>query len=117
MVKLVENDFKSKNVNIVTEAMAKSVKQTDKKATVTYEVNGKEETIDSDYVLVSVGRRPNTDDLGLELAGIKTNDKGLIEADEQGHTNKKNVIGSGEVVPGASHEDKTSDEANVDADA
>src|SRR5699024_2055288 len=35
MVKLVENDFKSKNVNIVTEAIAKSFKQTDKKATVT----------------------------------------------------------------------------------
>src|SRR5690625_4198760 len=117
MVKLVENDFKSKNVNIVTEAMAKSVKQTDKKATVTYEVNGKEETIDSDYVLVSVGRRPNTDDLGLELAGIKTNDKGLIEVDEQGRTNKKNVFAIGDVVPGAALAHKASYEAKVAAEA
>jgi len=117
MVKLVENDFKSKNVTIVTEAMAKSVKQTDEKATVTYEVDGKEETIDSDYVLVSVGRKPNTDDLGLELAGIKTNDKGLIEVDEQGRTNKKNVFAIGDVVPGAALAHKASYEAKVAAEA
>lgn len=117
MAKLVEDNFKSKDVKIVTEAMAKSVKQTDKKATVTYEVDGKEESIDSDYVLVAVGRKPNTDDLGLELAGIKTNDKGLIEVDEQGRTNKKNVYAIGDIVPGPALAHKASYEAKVAAEA
>jgi|SRR5690625_1347780 len=116
MVKLVEDDMKKKNVTIVTEAMAKSVKQTAKKATVTYEVNGKEETVESDYVLVSVGRKPNTDDIGLELAGIKTNDRGLIEVDDQGRTNKKNIFAIGDVVPGAALAHKASYEAKVAAE-
>ncbi|MUV38160.1 Dihydrolipoyl dehydrogenase [Lentibacillus sp. JNUCC-1] len=117
MAKLVEDNFKSKNVTIVTEAMAKSVKQTEKQATVTYEVNGKEETVDSDYVLVSVGRKPNTDDLGLELAGIKTTEKGLIEVDEQGRSNKKHIFAIGDVVPGAALAHKASYEAKVAAEA
>lgn len=116
MVKLVVDAFKAKNVSIVTNAMAKSVKQTDKKATVTYDAGGQEEAIDADYVLVSVGRKPNTDDIGLELAGIKTNDKGLIEVDEQGRTNKKNIFAIGDVVPGAALAHKASYEAKVAAE-
>ena len=45
--------------------MAKSAEETDNGVKVTYEAKG-EETIEADYVLVTVGRRPNTDELGLE---------------------------------------------------
>lgn len=117
MVRLVEADLKSKNVTIITEAMAKSVQQTEKKATITYDVKGEEATIDSDYVLVAVGRRPNTDDLGLELAGIKMSEKGFIEVDEQGRTNKKNIFAIGDVVLGAALAHKASYEAKVAAEA
>ena len=57
--------------------MAKSVEETENGVKVTYEAKGKEETIEADYVLVTVGRRPNTDELGLEQVGI--------EMDERGH--------------------------------
>ncbi|MFC0299272.1 dihydrolipoyl dehydrogenase [Virgibacillus soli] len=117
MVKLVEGNLKSKNVTIITEAMAKSVKQTEKKVTITYHVKDKEATIESDYVLVAVGRRPNTDDLGLEIAGINKNEKGLIEVDEQGRTNKKNIFAIGDIVPGAALAHKASYEAKVAAEA
>ena len=117
MVKLVEGNLKSKNVTIITEAMAKSVKQTEKKASITYHVKDKEATIESDYVLVAVGRRPNTDDLGLEIAGINKNEKGLIEVDEQGRTNKKNIFAIGDIVPGAALAHKASYEAKVAAEA
>ncbi|KGX87752.1 dihydrolipoyl dehydrogenase [Pontibacillus litoralis] len=117
MVKLVEDDFKRKNVSIMTNATAKSVTQSDEQVTVTYEQDGKEHTVDSDYVLVSVGRRPNTDDLGLELAGIKVAANGLIEVDEQGRTNKKNIFAIGDVVPGAALAHKASYEAKVAAEA
>lgn len=117
MVKLVEADFEKKDVSIITNAMAKSVKQTDQNATVTYEVNGKEETVTADYVLVCVGRRPNTDNLNLVIANIDVDEKGFIKVDEQGRTNKHDVFAIGDVVPGASLAHKASYEAKVAAEA
>lgn len=58
--------------------MAKSAEETDNGVKVTYEVKGEEQTIDADYVLVTVGRRPNTDELGLEELGLKFADRGLL---------------------------------------
>ena len=63
MVKVVTDDFKKKNVTIVTSAMAKEAVDNGDSVTVKYEVNGKEESVEADYVMVTVGRRPNTDDL------------------------------------------------------
>lgn len=117
MVKLVEQNFKKKNVKIVTKAMAKSAEQTEDDVTVTYEVDGKEEKVTAGYVLVSVGRRPNTDDVGLEIAGIDTDEKGLIKVDEQGRTNKKHIFAIGDIVPGLALAHKASYEAKVAAEA
>ncbi|MGX7394142.1 dihydrolipoyl dehydrogenase [Carnobacterium mobile] len=117
MVKLVEQNFKHKQVTVVTNAMAKSAVQDNQQVTVVYEVDGKEQQLEADYVLVSVGRRPNTDDIGLEIAGIETNEKGFIQVDEQGRTNKKNIYAIGDVVPGLALAHKASYEAKVAAEA
>ena len=45
--------------------MAKSAEETENGVKVTYEAKGEEQTIEADYVLVTVGRRPNTDELGF----------------------------------------------------
>lgn len=117
MVKLVEQNFKSKNVKVITNALAKKAEQDDQHVTVTYEANGKEEQLEADYVLVSVGRRPNTDDIGLDIAGIETDEKGFIQVDEQGRTNKKNIFAIGDIVPGLALAHKASYEAKVAAEA
>ncbi len=49
------------------------------------------------HVLLAVGRVPNTHDLGLERAGVKMDDRGFIEVDEQLHTSADNVWAIGEV--------------------
>src|SRR5688572_21953962 len=61
-----------------------SVKNSGKKVTVTAASNadGKEITLDADYCLVSVGRKPYTDGLGLENAGIKVDEKGRIPVND-----------------------------------
>ena len=46
-------------------------------------MKGEEKTYDADYVFVTVGRKPNTEELGLEQIGIKMTDRGLIEVDKQ----------------------------------
>lgn len=53
-----------------------------------------------DYVLVAVGRRPNTDELGLESVGIETDDKGFIPVNEQCRTSVENIYAIGDVAPG-----------------
>jgi len=118
MSQLVVKKLKKANVEIVTGALAKSAEQTDKDVTVTYEVGGEQKSVTADYLLVTVGRRPNTDgELGLDLIGIKVGERGLIEVDEQCRTNIPNIFAIGDIVPGAALAHKASYEAKVAAEA
>ena len=116
MVKLVEDNFLSKDVKIVTNAMAKNAEETDNGVKVTYEVDGKAETLEADYVLVTVGRRPNTDDMGLESAGVKLTERGLVEVDNQGRSSNKNIYAIGDIVAGPPLAHKASYEAKIAAE-
>jgi len=73
-----------------------------KQVTVTAESpKGEEVELQGDYCLVSIGRRPYTDGLGLDKVGIKTDDKGRIEVNENLQTNVENIYAIGDVVKGA----------------
>ena len=85
--------------------------------TVTYEVKGEEKKVEADYVLVTVGRRPNTDEIGLEELGIKFHERGLIEVDKQCRTSIPNIYAIGDIVPGLQLAHKASYEAKVAAEA
>ncbi|KAB7707917.1 dihydrolipoyl dehydrogenase [Bacillus aerolatus] len=116
MSALVKRNLKKKGVKIVTKAMAKSAEETDNGVTVTYEVNGKEEKVEADYVLVTVGRKPNTEELGLEQAGVKLTDRGLIEIDKQCRTSVSNIYAIGDIVQGPPLAHKASYEGKVAAE-
>ena len=77
------------------------VKATAKTVTVTAE-SPKGETVElkGDYCLVSVGRRPYTEGLGLENVGINTDKAGRVEVDSQLRTNVDNIYAIGDVVKG-----------------
>lgn len=117
MVKLVEDDFNKKGIQVITNAMAKEAIDNGSSVTVKYEVDGKEQSIVADYVMVTVGRRPNTDDMGLEQAGVEIGERGLIPVDAQGRTNVKNIYAIGDIVPGAALAHKASYEAKIAAEA
>jgi dihydrolipoamide dehydrogenase len=117
MVKFVVDNFKKKNVTIETNAIAKEAIETENGVQVKYEVNGEVKLIKADYVMVTVGRRPNTDELGLDRAGIVVSERGLISVDEQGRTNKKNIFAIGDIVPGLALAHKASYEGKVAAEA
>src|SRR5436190_23784427 len=57
--------------------------------------------LEADAVLVSIGRRPYTENLGLENAGIEVDERGRIKIDSQFHTNKPHVFCIGDVTYGA----------------
>ena len=63
--------------------------------------SGKKLELSGDYCLLSVGRIPYTDKLGLEKAGVKKDDRGRIEVNENLETNVKGIYAIGDVVRGA----------------
>ena len=81
-------------------------------ATLTLEpANGGEATtLQADCVLVSIGRRPNTDALNLEAAGLSVNQRGQIEIDHDFRTKADGVWAIGDVVPGPMLAHKAEDE-------
>jgi len=117
MTSIVKRNLKNKGTEIVTNAMAKGVEEKEDGVTVTYEVNGEEKSIDADYVLVTVGRRPNTDELGLEQIGVNVTDRGLIEIDKQCKTSVDGIYAIGDIVQGPPLAHKASYEGKVAAEA
>lgn len=63
--------------------------------------NGKKQKFEGDYCLVSVGRKPYTENLGLDKAGVKLDEKGRIEVNENLQTGTPNIYAIGDVVKGA----------------
>ncbi len=117
MSSIVAKKLKGSNVEIITGAQAQSAEQTDNDVTVTYSVNGKEEKVTSDYLLVTVGRRPNTDgELGLDLINLKLTDRGLIEVDGQCRTNISHIFAIGDVTAGPALAHKAMYEGRVAAE-
>ncbi|HLR72358.1 MAG TPA: dihydrolipoyl dehydrogenase, partial [Pseudogracilibacillus sp.] len=117
MTNIVKKRLKKKDVEIVTNAMAKGVEESDKGVKVTYEVGDEEQTVDADYVLVTVGRKPNTSELGLDQVGIEMDDNGLIKIDKQCCTNVDNIYAIGDIVEGLPLAHKASYEGKVAAEA
>lgn len=117
MTTLVSRNLKKKGVEIVTKAMAKGVEENESGVSVTYEANGEEKRIEADYVLVTVGRRPNTSEMGLEQVGVKITDRGLIEIDKQCRTSVPSIFAIGDIVSGPPLAHKASYEGKIAAEA
>lgn len=71
---------------------------------------GEIEKIEGDYALVAVGRRPYTDGLQADKAGVKINDRGQVEVNEHLQTSASNIYAIGDVVKGAMLAHKASEE-------
>ena len=72
--------------------------------------DGSKKTLETDVILVSVGRRPNSDKIGLEKVGVKLDSRGNILVDQQGKTNIPGIFAIGDVVEGPMLAHKASEE-------
>lgn len=113
----VKKKLKAKGVTVFTEALARGVEETPAGVKVTAEIKGETRIFDADYVMVTVGRRPNTRDLGLDMAGVETTERGLIKVDKQGKTTSEKIYAIGDIVPGLALAHKASYEGKVAAEA
>jgi dihydrolipoamide dehydrogenase len=91
----------------------KVVSDNGKSLTVT--TDGAESAIDVDYVVVAIGRTPNTDDIGLEVIGIKPNARGILEVGPDLLVTPK-IAAIGDITPGPALAHKASAEAHVAAE-
>ena len=117
MTAIVKKGLKKKGVTIEVNASAKGVEESETGVVVTYEVGGEEKKVEADYVLVTVGRRPNTDELGLEQIGIEFEERGLLKVDKQCRTSIPNIYAIGDIVGGPQLAHKASYEGKVAAEA
>jgi dihydrolipoamide dehydrogenase len=94
--------LKKQGMKFYTSHKVQSVERTGDVVTVKAE-NAKGEiiTLEGDYSLVSVGRRPYTDGLNAEKAGVKVTERGQIEVNDHLQTSASNVYAIGDVVRGA----------------
>jgi dihydrolipoamide dehydrogenase len=117
MSSLVKRNLKKKGAEIITKALAKGVEESENSVTVKYEVKGEEKTVEADYVFVMVGRRPNTDELGLEQVGIEMSDRGVVKIDKQCRTSVSNIYAIGDIVEGPPLAHKASYEGKIASEA
>lgn len=103
--------FKKRKIKVLTDAkvLPETFSVKDGLATIVIDRAGKQETVSAEKILVSVGREPATDDLGLEATEVKMN-RGYIQVDESMRTAEPNLFAIGDAIGGlqlahvASHE-------------
>jgi len=97
-------------------AAVQSVEATKTKAKVTYKKGDAVEVLDADTVLVSTGRKPYTDGLGLADLGVEITDRGQIKTDDQWRTNVKGIYAIGDAIAGPMLAHKAEDEGMAAAE-
>ncbi len=104
--------FKKQGMELKTSTKVTGVTVEGDRATVSVEpaAGGAAETLSADAVLVAIGRKPNTDGLNLEAAGVKLNGRGQVEIDHDFATNVDGVWAIGDVAPGLMLAHKAEDE-------
>jgi pyruvate/2-oxoglutarate dehydrogenase complex dihydrolipoamide dehydrogenase (E3) component len=88
--------LKAENIDIRVSSKVVAVKKQDTDIAVTIETAGARSWVEGSHLLLAAGRRPNTDDLGLEKAGIVTDPRGYIEVDDQLRTSVPGVWALGD---------------------
>ena len=116
-VAVVERKLRKMGVEVMTETKAKSWEDKGDRAVLTVELkDGKLATLDTDKILLSVGRRPNSENLGLDVAGVALDKRGYVIADNQLRTNVPGIYAIGDLIGGMMLAHKATKEGEVVAE-
>lgn len=85
-------------ITIKTNVQTKSAKQQGNKKILSYMVDGKEETVSGDQILLATGKTPNTQNLGLEKAGVEINEKQAIKVNQHFQTSQSHIFAVGDAA-------------------
>jgi dihydrolipoamide dehydrogenase len=91
--------YRKRGINFYTGAKVEKIEQTKAGIAVTFTVDGKPQKIEAEKILIAVGRKPRTENIGLEMTGIKP-DRGFIKTDSWMQTAEPGVYAIGDIVLG-----------------
>lgn len=115
--KFIHKNFKSRNIDIITGVSVGGIKALNANGKSAAEVELKTgEKFEAEKVLVSIGRKLNTEGLGLEEIGVKMDKKGKIETDIHNETNIKGIYACGDITDGPMLAHKASYDGIIAAD-
>lgn len=97
-VQVVARRLKKSGVEVVLNAKAKGYKKTKNGLEVTVDVGGKEQVINADKILLTVGRRPNSDQAGLKNIGLQMDERGFVKVNAQRKTNLPGMYAIGDIA-------------------
>jgi len=107
--KIANRSFGKQGIKVHTGVLVKDVESHDDKVTFSYG----DETGEAEYLIIAAGRGPDVEALGLEAAGVKLTDRGLIEVDGNLRTSAEKIYAIGDLVPGPALAHKASDEGVI----
>jgi dihydrolipoamide dehydrogenase len=108
--KVAERGFKKQGITVHTNTLVEEIESGSDSVTFTYGGSGEGEV---QWLVIAAGRGPDIEGLGLDTAGVKLDDKGLIEVDGAMRTNLEGVYAIGDLVPGPALAHKASDEGVI----
>ncbi len=111
--KLAQRGFKKQGIDVHTETFVENVESQDDKVTFTHG----DQSGQAQWLVIAAGRGPDVEGLGLEDAGVKLTDNGLVEVDGTQKTSVDKVYAIGDLVPGPALAHKASDEGVIAAEA
>ncbi len=116
IVREAEKIFRAQGLEIRTSTKVTGAKRKKDRIALQIETNGAAETLEADYVLVSIGRRPSLTGIDAAALGLKLGRRGEIIVDEQMRTNLPNVYAIGDAVGGMLLAHKAEEEGVVAAE-
>jgi dihydrolipoamide dehydrogenase len=108
--KVAERGFKRQGIGVHTNTLVEEIESGADSVTFTYGGSGEGE---AQWLVIAAGRGPDIEGLGLDAAGVKLDDKGLIEVDGAMRTSLEGVYAIGDLVPGPALAHKASDEGVI----
>jgi dihydrolipoamide dehydrogenase len=91
--------YRKRGINFYTSAKVEKVEKTKTAVAVTFSVDGKQQKVEADKILIAVGRKPRTENVGLEKTKIKP-DRGFIKVGKWLETDEPGVYAIGDIVLG-----------------
>lgn len=95
---VVARKLAKQGVKVLLNAKAKGQKKASGGYEVTVDVGGKDEVLKCDKILVTVGRKPNSDQANLKAAGLQLDERGFVKVDAQRRTNVANIFAIGDIA-------------------